>query len=65
MAVKCIRSFFSQEQYKWVKDFVMDSSSDVSSLPTDVAAGSLAHYADGGDLVAYELNPSGSWVPIA
>lgn len=64
MAVQCIRSFFSQEQYKWVREYVLDSASDVSDLPTTDAAGSVAHYADNGEVVAYELAPAGSWVQI-
>ena len=66
MAIACIRSFFSQEQHKWVKDYVLDSSSDLANLPTTgIAAGSLAHFADNDALVAYEFAPAGSWVQIA
>ena len=68
MAIKCYKNRFDPEQGKWVKDFVLDSSVDVRSLPAasgSVGAGSTAHYAEGGSLVMYELGPAGTWVLIS
>lgn len=41
-------------------EIIIDSSSDVSSLPTDVADGSMAYTSD---LTSVYLFKSGTWVP--
>lgn len=64
MAIKCVKSRYEAEQGKWIKDYVLDGADDVENLPTNVGAGSMAHYGAENVLVAYELAPGGTWVRI-
>jgi len=67
MARCCIRSEWSGDQQRWIKEYVLDGASDVAALPalsTQAGAGSTAHYGEDGELVVYELAPGGSWVQI-
>lgn len=64
MAISVYKNRFCPEQGRWIKDYIMDGSSDAANLPTlsnQVGAGSRAHYVADGEIVGYELAPAGTW----